>query len=515
MRRLSALFVTLLLASCAGPPRALDGVVRDALTGAPIAGATVRGPGGSATTDGLGRFTLPAAEGPLRASAPGYFELLRLELHGLEPFSLWPEHPDDEAVDAHLVRLERARELRDDPDDPALSARARARLRGEPLPVFDEGDIGAARLSLDAPPATIRIWRRSIDGETESCMGRIDVIPFEEYIAGVLPHEWIPSWDDESLRAGALAIRTYAWRNIQRGGKYDCADLDDTSRSQVYRDDRMERATQAVADTRGMAITVDGVLATGEYSAENGNPTALGVDDPLCDGLAVRGHGRGMCQWGSQRWALDGRDHLWIATHYYPGSAVEGGAPAADDYDAAFVRIDAPATMVSGASADVTVELDNVGRREWTAEGTRLGVSDGEPCPFYDDVSWTDDTVATGPDEYRYAPGTSGTFTFRVTAPEVSEATDVDDTLRLTHEGVGLFGPDIALQIRVTPRDGPPGPPPPPPPAPGVDGGAGPMDPPPRGGTGLSGGCSAAPGRGGAFGLLLLLGLALIRRSGA
>ena len=40
------------------------------------------------------------------------------------------------------------------------------------------------------------------------------MIPFDEYIAGVLPHEWIPSWHDESLRAGSLAIRTYAWLEL-------------------------------------------------------------------------------------------------------------------------------------------------------------------------------------------------------------------------------------------------------------------------------------------------------------
>jgi len=496
----------LLLTACSEPaPRAWRGAVVDALDGHPVAGARVASAGAIVTTDPAGRFTLPAGAAEVRVVAPGYLDLRRLDRRESR-FALWPASPSDAAVDAHLARLERARVLRDDPDDPALSASARARLRGEPLPDVG-GDVGAVRAALDAPPASIRIWRRSIDGAASSCDGRIDEIPLEEYVAGVLPHEWIPSWSDDSLRAGSLAIRTYAWQWVRAGGKYDCADLDDTARSQVYRDDRTERASAAVMATAGMAITVDGALVSGEYSAENGNPTAMGVEDPLCDGFEIRGHRRGMCQWGSQRWSLDGRDHLWIAAHYYPGSIVEGGAPAADDYDARFVALDAPATLRSGERAEVVFELENVGRREWTAEGTRLATSDGGACPFYDEVAWLDDATATGPDAYRYAPGESGTFTVTITAPHVDEAMDVVAPLRLLHDGVGGFGPTFDLGIHVEPTSGPP-------PVPGHDAGAT-TDPdggaggPPREMDG--GGCAAAPG-GGPLGPLGLVAIALVWR---
>ena len=59
--------------------------------------------------------------------------------------------------------------------------------------------------------------------------GQVDVIPLEEYVKGVVPHDWIPL-TDESLRAGSIAARSYAWGWILSGGKYDCADLDDTTR---------------------------------------------------------------------------------------------------------------------------------------------------------------------------------------------------------------------------------------------------------------------------------------------
>lgn len=512
MRALRITALAGLLAACAGPAPALEGVVVDALGGAPIEGAVVVAASGQrARTDAAGRFRLEGAAAPLHAIAPGHLGLRRLAIgDGPTVLPLWPRRPDEAAVDAHLARLEAARRMRDDPaQDPALRPSARAFLLGVPLAEGDPGDVGATRAALDAPPTVIRIWRRSIDGAADSCAGRVDEIPFEDYVAGVLPHEWIPSWDDASLRAGSLAIRTYAWGWVRRGGKYDCADLDDTARSQVYRDDRTERATAAVMATAGMAITVDGALVSGEYSAENGDPTALGVDDPLCAGRAVNGHGRGMCQWGSQRWALDGRDHLWIATHYYPGSVVEGGAPSAGDWDARAVGADAPATLRAGERARVTVRLENTGRREWTAEGTRLASPDGDPCPFFDDVSWIDAATATGPDAYRYAPGEVGEFSFWITAPTIPEDRDVTAELALAHEGVGRFGEALTLRVRVLAATSAP-----PPPA-DVDGGAIP-DPDggaaPGGGDGLSGGCAASPRRADRLALFGVLAALAVRR---
>jgi hypothetical protein len=120
-----------------------------------------------------------------------------------------------------------------------------AATHGGPFTLDDARAIGAApprqsfapgALAFDMP-ATIRVWRRGIDGSTASCSGRVDVIPLEKYVKGVLPHEWIRSWDDESLKAGAVAIRTYAAWWVNAGGKYSCADLDDTTASQVYKDE--------------------------------------------------------------------------------------------------------------------------------------------------------------------------------------------------------------------------------------------------------------------------------------
>jgi uncharacterized protein (TIGR03382 family) len=492
MRRVLA---CLLFVACEAPaPVEVGGSVVDLTTGAPIAGATIVAEGTERTahSDRRGRFRIEGER--LHASAPGYIGASVTGHH----ITLWPREVSDTFARRYLESIDRSR--RDDPDEPGLRPEARAYLRGEALEVpRAEGDVGVVRASLGAPPATIRIWRRAIDGSTDSCAGRVDVIDLEEYIRGVLPHEWIPSWHDESLRAGAIAIRTYAWGWVERGGKYDCADLDDTTASQVYREGRNDRATAAVDDTTGLAIADGEELVSGEYSAENGDPTAFGVVEPHCTGRELFGHGRGMCQWGSQRWATnDGRDHIWIAEHYYPGGVVESGGPALPDFDATAAGQVAPARMISGERAEAFVEFTNTGRRTWDLGGTRLATH--EPSLFYDLENWIAEDRATAPDHSDYATGSLGRFTFMITAPEVSEETVVTETFQLVHDDA-FFGPEVSISIRVVPRGGvvPP------------DEDAGMM----RGDAGMSGGltggCSAAPG-GSSLAPLALLALFAIRR---
>jgi hypothetical protein len=204
-------------------------------------------------------------------------------------------------------------------------------LRPEALALIRSRALGEAEPEVAfawTPPATIRVWRRGLDGSSASCSGRVDVIPFERYVKGVLPHEWIRSWHAESLRAGAIAIRTYAANWVMNGGKYTCADLDDTTASQVYKDETFAVTNTAVDATASTFVMKNGVPVFAEYSAENGHPTATGISDPPCSGKARFGHGRGTCQWGSQRWALQAKAHSWILTHYYPGATVvKVGAP--------------------------------------------------------------------------------------------------------------------------------------------------------------------------------------------
>ena len=225
-------------------------------------------------------------------------------------------------------------------------------LRPEALDLIEANETGAEPEVIYAwtPPTHVRVWRRGLDGSTASCSGRVDVIPLEKYVRGVLPHEWIRSWHAESLRAGAIAIRTYAANWVTRGGKYSCADLDDTTASQVYKDQFYAVTDAAVEATAGAFVMKNGGPVFAEYSAENGHPTATGISDSVCAGRARYGHGRGTCQWGSQRWASQqGKSHTWILEHYYPGASVQrpgGGGGAAIVVDSANAANDPAKTRV-------------------------------------------------------------------------------------------------------------------------------------------------------------------------
>lgn len=321
------------------PERVLRGSVADALTGEPVPGARVAlvGTLRATETDDDGAFALAAPDGftQLRITAADYIDA---EAPAGAPLALWPTVADDTLVAERLAA--RPRRDGDDPTDPDLTEAARDWLLGVPPPCEARpgsgclpqpgggSEPGVLRQFLAAPPATVRVYRRG--PEDNSCRGRVDVIPLEEYVRGVLPHEWIPSWEMESLKAGAIAARTYAWNWIVRGGKYDCADVDDTTRSQVYDEGRNARCDEAIAATAGQGIRRGDDLVSSEYSAENGNPTEFGVDEPLCAGRARQGHGRGMCQWGTQRWAQQrGQNYVWMVEHYYPGATVSRPEPPA------------------------------------------------------------------------------------------------------------------------------------------------------------------------------------------
>jgi hypothetical protein len=83
-------------------------------------------------------------------------------------------------------------------------------------------------------PETIRV---RVTGYAYCDLGRaydVETIDFVEYMQNVLPNEWGYSWPTESYRAGAMAVKMYAWRYIATGGKWSDADVYDSTCDQVY-----------------------------------------------------------------------------------------------------------------------------------------------------------------------------------------------------------------------------------------------------------------------------------------
>nr|MBA3457377.1 N-acetylmuramoyl-L-alanine amidase [Deltaproteobacteria bacterium] len=127
-----------------------------------------------------------------------------------------------------------------------------------------------------------------------------------------------------------------------------------------------------------------------------------------------------------------------------------GGAPM---FNASDVTIDAPATMISGDKATVTITVTNTGNTAWDLDLTRVGTAapqDRESALFADG-DWMSPSRTTGADS-RVEPGATGTFTFEIVAPAVREPVVFDEAFQLVQEGVGYFGPELYLMVQVLPE---------------------------------------------------------------
>lgn len=166
------------------------------------------------------------------------------------------------------------------------------------------------------------------------------LVPLEVYLSRGLCAEWVSSWGANSLAAGAIAYRSYgAWNQINVGS------ICTTTSCQVYNNTYNANCDAAAQRTTGILLQRLGAVARSEYSAENnslrcasfscvnsdlscgtgraGSPATSWPclsDSHLFDqgpGTCCFGHGRGMCQWGSQAWSRGGQLWNWITDKYF------------------------------------------------------------------------------------------------------------------------------------------------------------------------------------------------------
>lgn len=125
---------------------------------------------------------------------------------------------------------------------------------------------------------TIR-YRGSIAAEVRSGdLEAVDAVPIESYVAAVVPSEMPASWPGASLRAQAVAARTYAWRLIDHP-KASWFDLFGDTRDQGYGGVGSQTAptNAAVHATAGLvAVDSSGDPILAQYSSADGGWTASG-----------------------------------------------------------------------------------------------------------------------------------------------------------------------------------------------------------------------------------------------
>jgi peptidoglycan hydrolase-like amidase len=185
-----------------------------------------------------------------------------------------------------------------------------------PVSYIQQAEAQLHHISKTPYPKTLRVAVRenNISG-TPDPRGRIIYVMnvnFEQYVRDVLPNEWMPSWHSESLKAGALAVKMFAWYHHLHPIKISgyTFDVDNTVNFQVYRENTHQPDTDAAfASTRNLA-----------YVERNGNIFELNYragyeNDP---NWQYR-NAQKMSQWGSQYWAVRGRTYLQILQFYYEG----------------------------------------------------------------------------------------------------------------------------------------------------------------------------------------------------
>lgn len=125
----------------------------------------------------------------------------------------------------------------------------------------------------------------------------INFVQLEDYLYGVVPNEIAASWGMESLKAQAVAARTYAVYSIRPNSSYGY-DLEDNQNSQVYWGYSYEKPStnKAVDETKGEMIYYDNKLIQAFYHSTSGGstensenvwtaslPYARGVEDEYSD----------------------------------------------------------------------------------------------------------------------------------------------------------------------------------------------------------------------------------------
>lgn len=116
-------------------------------------------------------------------------------------------------------------------------------------------------------------------------IARLNAVPMESYLRGVVPREMPASWPARALQAQAVAARTYAWwdRQHPKTWYHTC----DSTYCQVYRGIRARsrwgtvtaadpRSDRAITDTARLLLVDSGRAAFTQFSASNGGWKSAG-----------------------------------------------------------------------------------------------------------------------------------------------------------------------------------------------------------------------------------------------
>lgn len=112
----------------------------------------------------------------------------------------------------------------------------------------------------------------------------VNVLPFEQYLKGVVPSEMPAGWALEALKAQAIAARTYAYYELATDvagrdknilSEQSGAQIDDTVTYQAYMGfkNNTPATNDAIDETSGMVMTHNNKIIKAYFSADSGGHT--------------------------------------------------------------------------------------------------------------------------------------------------------------------------------------------------------------------------------------------------
>ncbi|MBF8378990.1 SpoIID/LytB domain-containing protein [Alicyclobacillus mali] len=161
-------------------------------------------------------------------------------------------------------------------------------------------------------PSVIRVAIRAYNNPTAPIL-YVQTLGFEEYCEDVLPNEWIPSWNEEALKAGAIAVKMFAWYwtlhpRTENGWTFD---VDNTTNYQTFKYLSGHYQTDlAIQQTWNMVyVPSDGFIKPLQYrQGSEGRPGYSYIGTYI------------MSQWGTEYWAKVAKlPFTQILSLFYPG----------------------------------------------------------------------------------------------------------------------------------------------------------------------------------------------------
>lgn len=204
-------------------------------------------------------------------------------------------------------------------------------------------------------------------------------LDFDEYVKMVLPNEWPNSWPAESLKAGAVAVKTFAWwRMTLTNPRPQGADVvDNTCDQRFILNSKRPTTDAAVDETWPYRMSRDGLIKNVHY---------LDTDERCASTPILRPC---MGQWGTRYMAEDGYNWQQILHHYYDPTDISLTNP-----------IPANTQVISNSSFDA-------GSSGWGTWGALSGVdTSGGVYRFHRAANSADPAVLLQDITYEVATGT-------------------------------------------------------------------------------------------------------------